>query len=123
MPNINWSALTGSQIREVIRMWPEVPAYAILGANKSQIVARAAQATRCAVVDVKVPKVKVQVQDLKGMPSTRRQKHFGADGEVKFLEHRQLYVGFFGGRVVVTKRTREACLDFLSNVHGVKLQG
>jgi hypothetical protein len=122
MPNINWSSLTGTQIREVIRLWPDVPEYAqFKPVSKSQVVVQAAQKAKLPVTDVKVPEVKVQ--DLKGPPSTKRQKHFGADGEVKFLEHRQLYVGFFGGRVVVTKRTREACLDFLSNVHGVKLQG
>ena len=42
-----------------------------------------------------------------------RQKHTGADGEVKFVEHRNLYVGFYGGRVVVTKRTKEQCLEVL----------
>jgi len=33
--------------------------------------------------------------------------------EVKFVEHRSLYVGFWGGRVVVTKRTEAACVEFL----------
>lgn len=122
MPNINWSSLTGTQIREVIRAWPNVPEYAqFKPVSKSQVVVRAAQKAKLPVTDVKVRKSRAQ--DLKGLPTAKRQKHFGADGEVKFLEHRQLYVGFFGGRVVVTKRTREACLDFLSNVHGVKLQG
>jgi hypothetical protein len=45
-----------------------------------------------------------------------RQKHTGADGEVKFVEHRSLYVGFWGGRVVVTKRTEAACREFLAKV-------
>lgn len=122
MPNINWSSLTGTQIREVIRAWPNVPEYAqFKPVSKSQAMVQAAQKAKLPVTDVKVRKSRAQ--DLKGLPTAKRQKHFGADGEVKFLEHRQLYVGFFGGRVVVTKRTREACLDFLSNVHGVKLQG
>lgn len=122
MPNINWSSLSGTQIREVIRAWPNVPEYAqFKPMSKSQVVVQAAQKATLPVVDVKVPKVKVR--DLEGPPSTKRQKHFGADGEVKFLEHRQLYVGFFGGRVVVTKRTREACLECLANVYGVRLQG
>ena len=42
-----------------------------------------------------------------------RQKHTGADGEVKFVDHRNLYVGFYGGKVVVTKRTKEQCLEVL----------
>ena len=48
-----------------------------------------------------------------------RQKHTGADGEVKFVAHRNLYVGFMGGKVVCTKRTAEACHAFLANL-GVK---
>jgi hypothetical protein len=46
-----------------------------------------------------------------------RQKHTGADGEVKFVEHRSLYVGFWGGKVVVTKRTEAACREFLAKVY------
>ncbi len=115
MQNINWSNLSGSQIREVVRMWPELPAF--ITGGKSQVVAQVAQEAKLPVVDVKVPKVKAK--ELKGLP-TKRQKHFGADGEVKFLEHRNLYVGFFGGRVVVTKRTAEQCQEFLARVHGVK---
>ena len=42
-----------------------------------------------------------------------RQRHFGADGEIKFVAHRNLYVGFWGGRVVVTKRTHAACFQVL----------
>ena len=42
-----------------------------------------------------------------------RQRHFGADGEIKFVPHRNLYVGFWGGRVVVTKRTVDACKEVL----------
>jgi hypothetical protein len=45
-----------------------------------------------------------------------RQKHTGADGEVKFVEHRNLFVGFMGGKVVVTKRTEAACHAFLANM-------
>ena len=42
-----------------------------------------------------------------------RQRHFGADGEIKFVAHRNLYVGFWGGKVVVTKRTHAACFQVL----------
>ncbi len=118
MPNINWALLSGSQIREVIRAWPELPAFVTGG--KSQIVAQSAKAAGLTVRNVKV--TKTPAADLKGLP-TKRQRHFGTDGEVKFVEHRQLYVGFFGGRVVVTKRTREACVEYLANVFGVRQQG
>ena len=46
-----------------------------------------------------------------------RQKHTGVDGEVKFVEHRNLFVGFWGGKVVVTKRTEAACREFLAKVN------
>jgi hypothetical protein len=36
---------------------------------------------------------------------------------VKFVEHRSLYVGFWGGKVVVTKRTEAACREFLAKVN------
>jgi hypothetical protein len=42
-----------------------------------------------------------------------RQRHYGADGEIKFVAHRNLYVGFWGGKVVVTKRTHQACFQVL----------
>jgi len=55
-------------------------------------------------------------------PTTKtvRQKHTGANGEIKFVEHRNLYIGFFGGRVVVTKRTAEACKEVLRTDYGVE---
>ena len=45
-----------------------------------------------------------------------RQKHTGANGEVKFVAHRNLFVGFWGGKVVVTKRTDTACYAFLAKL-------
>lgn len=51
------------------------------------------------------------------MSQTTRQRHFGADGEVKFVPHRNLYVGFWGGKVRVTKRTAEACAEFLARTY------
>jgi hypothetical protein len=51
--------------------------------------------------------------------STARQKHTGADGAIKFVEHRNLYVGFFGGKVVVTKRTVDACRAVLLEQFGI----
>lgn len=116
--NIMWNQYSARQIREIIRAWPELPAFVTGG--KSQIVAQAAAATKTPVKTLSVAPAKIQ--DLKGLP-TKRQKHFGADGEIKFVEHRGLFVGFFGGRVVVTKRTREACAEYLLNVHGVRAAG
>lgn len=82
---ILWQNLSARQIQQMIRDWP---------------VAGQTVETR----EIKFPK----------KASTKRQRHHGADGEVKFVEHRKLYVGFWGGRVVVTKRTAEACHAFIS---------
>ena len=51
------------------------------------------------------------------MSQATRQRHYGADGEVKFVPHRNLYVGFWGGKVRVTKRTAEACAEFLARTY------
>ena len=51
------------------------------------------------------------------MSQVTRQRHYGADGEVKFVAHRNLYVGFWGGKVRVTKRTAEACAEFLARTY------
>ena len=111
MPNINWGVLSSSQIREVIRMWPELPEF-LKQQPKSKYKPRA-KAEHQIKAAVKPQRTEV----------TKRQKHFGADGEIKFVEHRNLYVGFFGGRVVVTKRTREACAEYLLAVHGIQAAG
>ena len=54
------------------------------------------------------------------MTKPTRQRHFGADGEIKFVPHRNLYVGFWGGRVVVTKRTSDACAEVLAREYGTR---
>lgn len=129
MPNVAWSSLTATQIKEVIRAWPNVPEYAVLKPSGS--------VTPVVAVPAKKEKANAKSKLAKkgwkaaaktaaktaAKPAGKRQKHTGADGEIKFVDHRNLYVGFFGGRVVVTKRTREACAEYLRNVHGVQCQG
>lgn len=44
-----------------------------------------------------------------------RHKHTGANGEVKLVPHRNVFVGFWNGKVVVTKKTEAACHAFLAN--------
>lgn len=104
--NIMWNKYSAKQIREIIRTWPQLPAFV------SGVEPVAVQPKAPAVKQSKAPRV-----------AGKRQKHFGADGEIKLVEHRNLYVGFFGGRVVVTKRTRQACAEYLLNVHGVQAAG
>ena len=49
-----------------------------------------------------------------------RQKHTGANGEIKFVEHRNLFIGFWDNRVVVTKRTEAQCREFLKKEYGAE---
>lgn len=116
--NIPWNNLSAEQIREVIRSWPDLPAFITdrKADRKSAIVAQAAQKANIPVQNVRLPKVKAR--DLKGVP-TKRLKHTGADGEVKFVEHRNIWIGFFGGRAVVKRNTQEACRDALRKQFGV----
>lgn len=95
--NINWQSLSAREIARLINTWGDKPAKA---------------------AKVKVPangKVVVAAER-----KVTRQKHTGADGEVKFVSHRNLYVGFWGGKVVVTKRTEEACKAFLKSEFGAE---
>ena len=66
----------------------------------------------------KPPATKVAAPTKKAVPAKKvvegKRKHTGADGEIKFLEHRNLFVGFMGGKVVVTKRTEAGCREFLA---------
>ena len=97
--NINWQSLNAREIRRLINTWGDKPA--------------------------KTPKVKVPTKatvKVTKAPAVKavRQKHTGADGEVKFVPHRNLYVGFWGGKVVVTKRTEEACRELLKSQFGAE---
>lgn len=94
--HINWQSLSAKEIARLINTWGE---------------------------GTKVTKVKVPAKGKVKIAAERkvtRQKHTGADGEVKFVAHRNLYVGFWGGKVVVTKRTEEACKAFLKSEFGAE---
>lgn len=71
-----------------------------------------------ATTPAKAVKKATTVAAKKAVPAKKvvesKRKHTGADGEIKFLEHRNLFVGFMGGRVVVTKRTEAGCREFLA---------
>ena len=93
---IQWNQLGSKEVRHLIKTWgTDLNAPAVPTVKKVSKVAK------------KVATVTVA-----------RQKHTGADGEVKYLSHRDLYIGFMGGKVVVTKRTKEACQEFLKTNFG-----
>jgi hypothetical protein len=106
---INWNQLPATEVKRLIATWGKdakfIAAYDKKHGfdNPAPKVAETKAAPAKAEKPVKAPVKKV----------VTRQKHTGADGEIKFVEHRDLYVGFFGGKVVVTKRTKEQCLEVL----------
>lgn len=106
---INWHQLPGVEVQRLIATWGKTPAeiakYDKKHGFKNESVAIPAPAKTVAKAEKPTKKVTVK--------TGARQKHAGVDGEVKFVEHRNLFVGFFGGRVVVTKRTAEACKEVL----------
>lgn len=112
--NIPWNSLTGSQVQELVRMWPEQPEWLTRRAKPTKPAAKPASVPTPAPV---APKKTKEVK-----PSTTRgRKHIGRDGEVKFLEHRNIWIGFFGGRAVVKRNSKEACREALKKTYNVEL--
>ena len=116
-PIIHWNQLPGTEVKRLLATWGmDEKAIARYDAkqgfeHRPLAVPAPAKAVAAKPAVVAVPKAPAK----KATPAkpAARQKHTGADGEVKFVEHRNLYVGFWGGRVVVTKRTEAACVEFL----------
>ena len=98
--NINWQSLNAREIRRLINTW---------GKDAAEV--KVTKAT-------KAPAKKAAPKKAVAKPT--RQRHSGADGEVKFVAHRNLYVGFWGNKVVVTKRTEAACREFLKSEFGAE---
>lgn len=113
---INWHQLPGTEVRRLVATWGMTPEQIAKydrkhGYTNSAPKAEAKPATKAEAT--KAPAKKAAAKPV-------RQKHTGADGEVKFVEHRNLYVGFYGGKVVVTKRTEKQCREFLEANHNVE---
>ena len=122
-PIIHWNQLGSTELKRLIATWGKDEAFIAKYDKKHghehtplKTAAPVRQAAPAKVVKVtKTAKTKVAAK-----PAVR-QKHFGADGEVKFVEHRNLYVGFYGGKVVVTKRTEEQCREVLRNEYKLEV--
>lgn len=105
-PIIHWNQLGSTELKRLIATW---------GKDAKAI----AKYDRDHGLDHSAPKIAppeaVKKPVIKTAESSKvtRQKHTGADGEIKYVHHRDLYVGFMGGKVVVTKRTREQCAEVL----------
>ena len=113
-PIINWNQLPATEVRRLIATWGMTPEQIAKYDRKHGYTNTAAVTT----VEPKKAPAKVKAAPAEVRPKTTRQRHTGANGEVKFVEHRNLYVGFWEGRVVVTKRTREQCLAVLQKDYG-----
>lgn len=121
---IHWNQLPGTEIKRLIDTWGKDEAFirkydAKHGHVHAPLKAAAPATIAKAMVAKGVIKPPAKKAVVAKAPSAR-QKHTGADGEIKFVEHRNLFVGFMGGRVVVTKRTEAACREFLVNEFGAK---
>lgn len=55
--------------------------------------------------------------------SARIVKDKQVDGAVLFLEHRQVWVGYFGGKIQCSKKTEQAARDFLAAKFSVLMKG
>ena len=113
---IHWNQLGSTAIRRLIDTWGKDEAFIAKydkkhghAASSVKVPAKAAPKSAAKKATTVAPK-----------KTPARQKHTGANGAIKFVEHRELYVGFFGGRVVVTKRTEAACREFLAREFGIE---
>lgn len=117
-PIIHWNQLGSSQLKRLIDTWGKDEA-AIAKYDKKHGIVHAPLKVPAPVAKTATKTVSAKKAVAPKAPT--RQKHTGADGEVKFVEHRNLFVGFFGGRVVVTKRTAEQCLAVLRNEYKLEV--
>jgi len=123
---INWHQLPGTEVKRLLATWGKNPAeiakydkahgFVALESIKPKIKVTPQVAALPGVTPLGIkPVAKKAVKPPKAMELkvAIREKHKGADGEVKFVLHRNLWIGFFGGKVVVTKRSKEQCLEVL----------
>ena len=120
---IYWNQLGSTAIRRLIDTWGKDEAFIAKydkkhGHAASSVKVPAKAAPKSAAKQEATATKKATTVAPKKTPA--RQKHTGADGAIKFVEHRELYVGFFGGRVVVTKRTEAACREYLAREFGIE---
>jgi len=125
-PIIHWNQLPGTEVKRLLDTWGKDEAFIARYDKKHGYTASPVKAVAKSVAkkEATTP-VKATKKATTATPKTitTRQKHTGPDGAVKFVEHRELYVGFFGGRVVVTKRTEAACREVLAREYGVEPVG
>ena len=117
---IHWNQLPGTEVKRLLATWGKTPVE-IAKYDKKHGFLNSAPKSQVPVPAEKTAKPAVSPVAKKAVATpAARQKHTGADGEIKFVAHRHLYVGFMGGKVVVTKRTVDACRAVLLEQFGIK---
>ena len=118
---IHWNQLPGTEVKRLLATWGKTSAEIAKYDKKHGFVNAAPKsvAPMPKAVPAKAEKPTKAPAKTVAKP-TARQKHTGADGEIKFVAHRHLYVGFMGGKVVVTKRTVDACRAVLLEQFGIE---
>lgn len=126
--NIHWNQLPGTEVRRLIATWgmdqKAIARYDTkhgfaptpLKVPAKAVAVKPAVAVVPAAPAKKAPAKKAPAKKATPATAAARQRHVGANGEVKFVAHRNLFVGFWGGKVVVTKRTEAACCEFLAKI-------
>jgi hypothetical protein len=120
---ITWNQLPSTEVKRLIDTWGFTPEqiakydkkHGFVTASPKPVTKTEATTPAKAVkkaTTVPAPKAAVK--------APARQKHTGADGEIKFVAHRNLFVGFMHGRVVVTKRNEAQCREFLIKEYGAE---
>ena len=116
-PIIHWNQLPGTEVKRLLATWgmdeKAIARYDAKHGFEHRPLAVPVPAKAVAVKPAVAVVPKAPAKKAAPARPAARQKHTGADGEVKFVEHRNLFVGFWGGKVVVTKRTEAACVEFL----------
>jgi hypothetical protein len=119
-PIIHWNQLPGTEVKRLLATWgmdeKAIARYDAKHGYEHRPLAVPAPAKAVAVKPAVVAVPKAPAKKAAPARPAARQKHTGADGEVKFVAHRNLFVGFWGGKVVVTKRTEAACVEFLKAI-------
>ena len=119
---IHWNQLPGTEVKRLLATWGKTPAEIAKYDKKHGFVNAAPKsvASMPTAVPAKAEKPTKAPAKTVTAKTTARQKHTGADGEIKFVAHRHLYVGFMGGKVVITKRTVDACRAVLLEQFGIE---
>ena len=120
---IHWNQLPGTEVKRLLATWGMAPEQIAKYDKKHGYVNSTPVKAHVSNTDNPVDFPKTAPK--KAVPKTvtkpvARQKHTGADGAIKFVAHRNLYVGFMGGKVVVTKRTVDACQTVLLEQFGIQ---